>query len=109
MNVFSYNMTSNTKSVTSDGALKRVRTEVSDSSSSDDESMTKFQNSKKWNVVSSDSWPRFLIIASSDDGNMQKLSPFAIQKGLVGLSGEPKSLKKLKNGTLLIECSTLSL
>ena len=37
---------------------------------------------------------------------MKKLSPFAIQKGLESLAGEPKSVKKLRNGSLLIECAT---
>ena len=29
-----------------------------------------------------------------------------IQKGLEGLAGEPKSVKKLRSGSLLIECAT---
>ncbi|XP_041357625.1 uncharacterized protein LOC121374586 [Gigantopelta aegis] len=51
-------------------------------------------------------WPRFLVIGSSDDEALKKLSPFAIQKGLEGLAGEPKSVKKLTSGSLLVECST---
>ena len=31
------------------------------------------------------------------------LSPFAIEKAIVGLAGEPKSVKKIKTG-LLVEC-----
>ena len=56
-------------------------------------------------TIVSDTWPRFLVISSIDDEALRKLSPFAIQKGLQGLAGEPKSVKKLKNGSLLVECS----
>ena len=70
-----------------DGTLKRVHTEVSGLSSSDDESM-KNDFYKKSNVTTSN-WPRFLVV-----GALNKLSPFAIQKAIVGLAGEPKSVKK---------------
>ena len=51
-------------------------------------------------VVSLQTWPRFLVTGSN------KLSPFAIQKRLEGLVGEPKSVKKLRNGSLFVECAT---
>ena len=35
----------------------------------------------------------FLIISSTEDGALTKLSPFAVQKAIVGLAGEPKSVK----------------
>ncbi|XP_041357812.1 uncharacterized protein LOC121374769 [Gigantopelta aegis] len=89
----------------SDGTLKRVHTEVSDFLSSDEESMKSKTNVKKSKVISSQHWPRFLVISSTDDGTLNKLSPFAIEKAIVGLAGEPKSVKKIKNG-LLVECST---
>ena len=79
---------------TTDGNLKRVHTEVSDSTSSDEEStITNVKNIKKLKVASLQTWPRFLVIGSSDDESLRKLSPFAIQKGL---AGEPKSVKKVK-------------
>ena len=34
------------------------------------------------------------------------LSPFVIVKQLCGILGTPKSVEKLKYGTLLVECST---
>ncbi|GFT57954.1 uncharacterized protein TNCV_2768621 [Trichonephila clavipes] len=34
---------------------------------------------------------------------MSKISPFAIHKTLIGIGGEPKSLKRLRSGDLLIE------
>ena len=86
-----------------DGTLKRIHTEVGDFSSSDEESIT---YTKKTKVTTSNTWPRFLIISSTDDGALKKLSPFAIQKGLVGLAGEPKRVKKIKDGSLLVECRT---
>ena len=93
------------KSNNLDGTLKRVHTEVSDSSSSDEEFMIN-TNKKKYRVTSGDTWPRFLVIESCDDGALKKLSPFAIQKGIQGLAGEPKTVKKLRNGSLLVECCT---
>ncbi|GFW18540.1 uncharacterized protein TNCV_1222011 [Trichonephila clavipes] len=37
---------------------------------------------------------------------MWKKSPFAIQKALVGIGGEPKAVKRLRSGDLLIETSS---
>ena len=59
-------------------------------------------NVNKSKTLSSKTWPRFLVIGSS----LKNLSPFAIQKGLEGLAGEPKRVKKLRSGSLLIECAT---
>ena len=86
-----------------DGTLKRVHTEVSGLSSSDEES-TKIEISKRSKVTTSN-WPRFLIVSSTVEGALNKLSPFAIQKAIVCLASEPKSVKKIKSG-LLIECTT---
>ena len=99
-------MSTISKNNTNDGSLKRVHTEVSDFTSSDEESMS--SNFKKTKTLSSKTWPRFLVIGSSNDEALKKLSPFAIQKGLEGLAGEPKSVKKLRSGSLLIECATES-
>ena len=65
----------NTKKQT-DGTRKRVRTEVSDSSTSDEESKTNNSN------ISNDNWPRFLIIEPVSEGELNSLSPFAIHKAL---------------------------
>ena len=99
-------MTKKHQNSNSDGTLKRGHTEVAEASSSDEDSMND-SILKKTRVVS-DSWPRFLIIESPNDGALKALSPFAIQKALVGLAGEPKTVKKLKNGSLLVECLTES-
>lgn len=51
------------------------------------------------------SWARFLVIHSeTPDKTAAKLSPFAISKGLKGLAGELKEIKKLRSGDLLVEC-----
>ena len=48
-------------------------------------------------------WPRFLIIESaSEDLPLQKLSPFAIQKGFQSIAGTLKSI--LRDGSFLVEC-----
>ena len=53
-------------------------------------------------------WPRFLLVESGDDSlPVTKLSPFAIDKGFQALiSGRLRSIKRLRNGTFLVECDT---
>ena len=52
----------------------------------------------------STAFPRFLIIESTvPDQPLSKLSPFVIEKVLVGLAGSPKTVKKLRSGSLLVE------
>jgi len=48
-------------------------------------------------------WPRFLVMVPSppDSDCLQKLSPFAIAKGIQGIAGEPKSVKKMQKGILI--------
>ncbi|GFW63666.1 uncharacterized protein TNCV_4329541 [Trichonephila clavipes] len=48
---------------------------------------------------------RFLIL-SLPNNDMSKKSPFAIHKALIGIGGEPKSVKRLRTGDLLIETSS---
>jgi hypothetical protein len=49
-------------------------------------------------------FPRFLVIESSDENNpLSKLSPFAIHKGIEGILGSTKSIKRLRSGHILIE------
>ena len=80
MNFHNQNMSKQMIKINSDGTLKRVHTEVSGLSSSDDEST----KSEKRSKVTSSNWPRFLNINSTEDGALTKLSPFAI----VGLAGQ---------------------
>ena len=51
-----------------------------------------------------DTFPRFLVIQCQDGSNpVTSLSPFVIEKQIESLIGTPKSVKKLKNKTLLVE------
>ena len=51
-----------------------------------------------------DTFSRFLVIQSQDGSNpVTSLSPFIIEKKIESLIGTPKSVKKLKNKTLLVE------
>ena len=49
-------------------------------------------------------FPRFLMMTSADeDKSPSRLSTFAIQKDIEVLVGEPKNIKRLRSGDLLIE------
>ncbi|GFS91985.1 uncharacterized protein TNCV_1931531 [Trichonephila clavipes] len=48
---------------------------------------------------------RFLLL-SLENNEMWNKSPFAIQKTLVGIGGESKSVKRLRSGNLLIETNS---
>ena len=45
------------------------------------------------------------LLSSIEDGALAKLSPFAIQKAIVGLAGEPKPVNLKKTG-LVVECNS---
>ena len=56
-----------------------------------------------------DTFPRFLVIQSQDGSNpVTSLSPFIIEKQIESLIGTPKSFKKLKNKSLLVETNRKS-
>ncbi|GFX57763.1 RNA-directed DNA polymerase from mobile element jockey [Trichonephila clavipes] len=48
---------------------------------------------------------RFLIMSLSNS-EMTIISPFAVQKALIGIGGEPKSVKRLRSGDLLVETNS---
>ncbi|GFY11801.1 uncharacterized protein TNCV_1529931 [Trichonephila clavipes] len=48
---------------------------------------------------------RFFILSLTNN-DMSKKSPFSIHKALIGIGGEPKSVKRLRSGDLLIETSS---
>ena len=76
---------------------KRSKRQLSDDDSDhqlDEENMT--QNSKPFNP--------FIVIESLEEKPMSKVSPFIIEKQINSILGTPKSVKKLKNGNLLVEC-----
>ena len=48
--------------------------------------------------------PRFLMIHGTDDDNpLSKLSSFAVHKGIEGIAGIPKDIKRLRSGDFLLE------
>ncbi|XP_046685728.1 uncharacterized protein LOC124371444 [Homalodisca vitripennis] len=50
--------------------------------------------------------PLFLIISHKEEGkSLSKISPFIINKALVNTAGQPKSIRKLRNGTILVEAA----
>ena len=50
----------------------------------------------------SSSFPHFIVLESLEDKPVSKLNPFLIEKTISGLV-KPISVKKLNNGTLLVE------
>ena len=71
------------------------------------DSDTDSENERSYN--SCDNWPRFLVVeSSSDDLPLSKLSPFAVQKGFQAVAGALKSIKRLKDGSFLVECARKS-
>ena len=51
-------------------------------------------------------WQRFLVVESvSVDLPLSKLSPFAIQKGFQAIAETFKSIKRLRDGSFLVECA----
>ena len=55
-----------------------------------------------------ENFPKFLVISSKEEKQVTSLSPFIIEKKIESLIGTPKNVKKLKNGTLLVETNRKS-
>ena len=56
-------------------------------------------------MKSETNWPRFLIVESaSEDLPLQKLSPFAVQKSFQAIAGTLNNIKRLRDGSFLVEC-----
>ena len=59
-----------------------------------------------------DNWPRFIVIDALDlSMSVTRISPFAIAKGIEGIAGTVKSVKKISsagNGSILVEVSRFS-
>ena len=72
-----------------------------------DESLTASQSQSKSSVQSKKPYvPRFLIIHSEVEGkDISLLSPFLIEKAIMSIAGEPESIKNLRSGDLLIQCT----
>ena len=71
-----------------------------------DESLIASQSQSKSSVPKKPYVPRFLIIHSEVEGkDISLLSPFLIHKTIMSMAGEPKSIKNLRSGDLLIQCA----
>ena len=55
-----------------------------------------------------ETFARFLVIKSMEEKAVTSLSPFIIEKQIESIIGSPKSVKKLKNKTLLVEANRKS-
>ena len=74
--------------------MKRIRP--------DDDSDTEQQNTADWSVV----WPRFIVLEPRDILQpLTKLSPFAVEKAMLGRYGTVKKVRKMRTGGLLVEAS----
>ena len=47
---------------------------------------------------------KFVHFSVDGEGTFAQVSPIVINKALQGAGGEPANVKKLKDGTLLVEC-----
>ena len=71
-----------------------------------DESLTASQSQSKSSLPKKPYVLRFLIIHSEVEGkDISLLSPFLIHKTIMSMAGEPKSIKNLRSGDLLIQCA----
>ena len=55
-----------------------------------------------------ENFAKFLLIQSKEEKQITSLSPFIIEKQIESIIGTPKNVKKLKNGTLLVETNRKS-
>ena len=70
---------------------------------------TDMDSDNKMNTNKEKKMARFLIAESaSEDLPLQKLSPFAIQKGFQAIAGTLKSIKRLRDGSFLVECGKMA-
>ena len=85
-------------------ALKSRKRHAPMSDIDSDESFTASQSQSKSSVQSKKTYvTRFLIIHSEVEGkDISLLSPFLIEKAIMSIAGEPKSIKNLRSGDLLI-------
>ena len=53
-------------------------------------------------------WARFLIVESANEDLPLQKSPFAIQKGFQAIAGTLKNIKRLRDGSFLVECGKMA-
>ena len=56
--------------------------------------------------LTSENWPRFLLTKSaSEERLLNKLSPVAVEKGFQAIAGTLKGVRRLRDGSFLVECN----
>ena len=55
-----------------------------------------------------ENFAKFLVISTKEEKPITSLSPFIIEKQIESIIGTPKNVKKIKNGTLLVETNRKS-
>ena len=85
---------------------KPTQEDTSDAEISDND-----DNNITTNDITTQHFPRFLLIESIEENqNITSLSPFVIQKVILGIAGEPDNIKKLyRSNQLLVEISKKNL
>jgi hypothetical protein len=51
-------------------------------------------------------WPRFVIIRSIKESELAQASPFVIIRAITNMIGSPDKIKKLRDGSLLIQTNS---
>jgi hypothetical protein len=51
-------------------------------------------------------WPRFVIIRSIKESELAQASPFVINRAITTMIGSPDKIKKLRDGSLLIQTNS---
>ena len=52
-------------------------------------------------------WPSWLVIrATQENKTLKNINPFLVEKAIIGLSGKPKDIKQLRDGSFLVEMAT---
>ncbi|MES9951107.1 MAG: hypothetical protein ABW118_19285 [Candidatus Thiodiazotropha sp.] len=97
------------------GSKRKSKRQPSSDTDSDDhltQSQAKRQTQSASQLQSTSQMPptstmtsRFLVVSSLEENrSISSLSPFVIYKNIKAIAGEPKSVKTLRSGDLLIEC-----
>jgi len=80
---------------------KQIKRGHQSQSSSDTESSISISR------ITVSNWPEYLIIQAAEDGELTK-NPFLTAKTIQGIAGEVISVKRLRQGDILVHCSTRS-
>ena len=52
-------------------------------------------------------WPAWLVVEGTEDKKpLSSLNPFAVEKGFKAIAGQLHSIKRLRNGSFLVQCNT---